>query len=72
MRKLHKIYEVSPSGDSVIGKAGDISLSLLDDGHGEDSEVSVDNTSTDRFPLTLSSTPWAVASCSLGLYIYKS
>ena len=40
--------------DGVVSEAGDLTLSLLDDGQVEDGEVTVNNTSADRFTLALS------------------
>merc|ERR1719470_11251 len=54
-----------PPGDGVVGEPGDLSLALLDDGHGEDSQVAVHDASADRLPLTLSITPGSVAAVAL-------
>merc|ERR1719220_1451435 len=54
-----------PASDRVVGQSGDLSLSLLDDGHGEDREVAVDDAPADRLPLTLSILAGTVASGSL-------
>merc|ERR1712241_196104 len=54
-----------PARDRVVGQSRDLSLSLLDDGHGEDGEVAVDDTSADGLPLALSILARAVASGSL-------
>ena len=43
-----------PPGDGVVGKSGNLVVSLLDNGQVKNSQVSVNNTSTDRFALTLS------------------
>ena len=48
------VQAILPPGDGVVGQAGDLGLSLLDDGHGEDSQVSVDDASTHRLTLALS------------------
>ena len=48
------VQAILPPGDGVVGQAGDLSLSLLDDGHGENSQVSVDDASTHRLTLALS------------------
>merc|ERR1719305_396829 len=54
-----------PARDGVIGQSRDLSLALLDDGHGEDGEVAVDDAPADRLPLTLSILAGTVASGSL-------
>merc|ERR1711934_310931 len=54
-----------PARDRVVGQSRDLSLSLLDDGHGEDGEVAVDDASADGLPLALSILARAVASGSL-------
>merc|ERR1719500_456966 len=54
-----------PAGDGVVGQSGDLCLSLLDDGHGKDGEVSVNNAPADRLPLALSILAGPVASSSL-------
>jgi len=54
------------TGDGVVGKARNFLLTLLDDGQVEYAELSIDDTSTDRFPLALSATTGAVAAVSLG------
>merc|ERR1719209_1167930 len=54
-----------PARDGVVGQSGNLSLSLLDDGHGEDGEVAVDDAPADRFPLALSILARPVASGSL-------
>ena len=43
-----------PARDGVVGQSGNLSLSLLDDGHGQDGEVAVDDAPADRLPLALS------------------
>lgn len=53
-------------GVGDIGKAGNVTITLLDDNKGEDSEVHTDNASTDRLPLTLSGTAGSVAGVALG------
>merc|ERR1712211_119281 len=50
-----------PAGDGVVGQSGNLGLSLLDDGHGQDGEVAVDDAPTDRLPLALSILARAVA-----------
>merc|ERR1712173_371414 len=54
-----------PAGDGVVGQSGDLSLSLLDDGHGEDGEVAVDDAPADRLPLALSILAGTVAGGAL-------
>merc|ERR1712105_440562 len=54
-----------PARDGVIGQSGDLSLSLLDDGHGEDGEVAVDDAPADRLPLALSILAGTVAGGAL-------
>merc|ERR1719220_1880091 len=54
-----------PARDRVVGQSGDLSLSLLDDGHGEDREVAVNDAPTDRLPLALSILAGTVAGGSL-------
>merc|ERR1719367_1922721 len=54
-----------PARDGVIGQSGDLSLSLLDDGHGEDGEVAVDDAPADRLPLAFSILAGTVAGGAL-------
>merc|ERR1719209_1579818 len=54
-----------PARDGVVSQSGDLSLSLLDDGHGKDREVAVNDAPADRLPLTLSILTGTVASGSL-------
>merc|ERR1719342_1732647 len=54
-----------PPGDGIVGKSGNLVVSLLDNGQVKNSQVSVNNTSTDRFALTLSITSWSVAAVTL-------
>merc|ERR1719352_413359 len=54
-----------PARDGVVGQSGDLSLSLLDDGHGQDGEVAVDDASADRLPLAFSILAGPVAGSSL-------
>merc|ERR1719147_423309 len=54
-----------PPWDGVVGKSGDLSLTLLDNCHGKNSKVSIHNTSANRFPLTLSITSWSVTGSAL-------
>ena len=54
-----------PARDGVVGQSGDLSLSLLDDGHGQDGEVAVDDAPADRLPLALSILARAVAGGAL-------
>ena len=51
--------------NSAVGQAGDLSLSFLDDGHGEDGQVSVDDATADGLALLLSGTALTVAGVSL-------
>ena len=53
------------SWDSAIGQAGDLSLTFLDDGHGENGQVSVNDASADGFTLALTGTALAVAGVAL-------
>ena len=46
-----------PPGDGVVGEAGDLVVSLLDDGHGDDGEVAVDDAAADGLPLALTLAP---------------
>merc|ERR1740128_287962 len=55
-----------PPGHSVVGESRDLSLALLDDGHGEDGQVTVHDASTHRLTLALSSTTGPVAGMVLG------
>jgi len=54
-----------PARDGVVGQSGNLSLSLLDDGHGQDGEVAVDDAPADRLPLALSILARAVAGGAL-------
>ena len=54
-----------PARDGVVGQSGNLSLSLLDDGHGQDREVAVDDAPADRLPLALSILARAVAGGAL-------
>ena len=54
-----------PARDGVVGQSGNLGLSLLDDGHGEDGEVAVDDAPADRLPLALSILARAVAGGAL-------
>merc|ERR1719273_642692 len=54
-----------PARDRVVGQSGNLSLSLLDDGHGKDREVAVDDAPADRLPLALSILAGPVAGSSL-------
>jgi len=54
------------AGDGGVGKTGDILLTLLDDSQVEYTELSIDDASTDGFPLALTAATWAVAAVSLG------
>ena len=54
-----------PARDGVVGQSGNLSFSLLDDGHGQDGEVAVDDAPADRLPLALSILARAVAGGAL-------
>merc|ERR1719370_1402404 len=54
-----------PARDGVVSQSGNLSLSLLDYGHGKDREVAVDDAPADRLPLSLSILAGTVASGSL-------
>ena len=53
------------SWDGAVGQAGDLSLAFLDDGHGENGQVSVNDASADGFTLALTGTALAVAGVAL-------
>jgi hypothetical protein len=53
------------AGNSAVGKAGDLSFSFLDDGHGEDGQVTVDDAAADGLALLLSGAALAVTGVSL-------
>ena len=42
-----------PPGHGVVGESRDLGLALLDDGHGEDGQISVHDASTHRLTLAL-------------------
>ena len=62
---LRSTLGTETAGNSAVGQAGNLSLALLDDGHGEDGQVSVDDASADGLSLLLSSTALTVAGVSL-------
>ena len=43
-----------PAGDGVVGQAGNLSIALLHDGHGDDGQVAVNDATADRLALPLS------------------
>lgn len=53
-------------GVGNIGQTGNLSVALLDDDQGQDSQVHSDNTTPNRFPLPLTSPPGAVAGVAGG------
>ena len=55
----------SPSGDGVVGKAGDVRLALLDDGESEHGQVAVHDASAHRLALALAGATRAVAGVAL-------
>jgi len=52
-------------GDGVVGQSGDLGLALLDDGQGQDGEVSVDDAAADGLALPLAGAALAVATVAL-------
>lgn len=54
-----------PPRDGVVGKSGNLLLSLLNDSHGDDGEVAVDNAATNRLAPALSLPTLAVARVTL-------
>jgi len=52
-------------GDGVVGQSGDLGITLLDDGHGQNGKVSVNDASADGLTLPLTGTTLAVASVTL-------
>lgn len=53
-------------GVDDVGQAGDVGITLLDDGEGEDGQVHADDAATDGLPLALTSAAGAVAGVTLG------
>jgi hypothetical protein len=53
-------------GEDLVGKTGDVGLSLLDDNKGKSADVGSDNASTDGLALALSILAGAVARVALG------
>jgi len=54
-----------PSGLGVVGESLDLEVALLDDGHSQDSNIGVDNASSNTLPLSLSSPSGSIAGVSL-------
>jgi len=52
-------------GDGVVGQSGDLGVTLLDDGQGQDGQVGVDDASADGLALPLAGATLAVASVAL-------
>ena len=50
----------------LVGETLDLALTLLDDHEVEDGEVVVDDATSDRLSLSLTSSAWVVAGLALG------
>lgn len=55
-----------PVGEVLIGQAWEIIVTLLDNDEGQHSKIIANDTSPNRLPLPLTSTPWSVAGVALG------